>query len=555
MVMKNIIKTLLAALIPLTAFAQNQGDDLGLGQGATAIVGRTNEARASTAGTSGKANYIGLTAKGDVYTVSIDNATGLAQSNIPISNTLGMGGPASLNIGSYPVTADLVEAASTTTVINATSHLALVNDNLYFYDGTNARSWAPVCGVSANSITLCSALRATPSVGNGFEIYRPVPLTALIGSSGRPVTSVGLAPDVNTGATSIMKLEDVQSASGDAGVAAFGVFQGNSPATYGGSADYSPFTVNDYGAVYVDIHANYRNNAGNSILKIEDVGHTTGDAGVQILGVANDSRTARAADGDYIPIATNTYGAALVNLDATTVISAGNQPVRLEDAAFAASDAVMMVGYVNNEGAGISFNTTSGDVVPPTANRYGAQYVIQSSALMGSSDIAASFMKAEDATASSGEWGAHILGKRLDVLATGETGSNNEYSTPIVDTLARLYVNPWGAAVTEFWQSCSASNTGTSDTAIKAAVASNRIYTTNISCFNTAAVASSFEIKDGSTVIYAGGISNSTLAGVAYWEHTFNTPLRGTVNTALNFDMATTATATTCCATGFISPY
>lgn len=123
-----------------------------------------------------------------------------------------------------------------------------------------------------------------------------------------------------------------------------------------------------------------------------------------------------------------------------------------------------------------------------------------------------------------------------------------------VDQYGRTLIgNVHGAEVEEFWSACSASNTGTSDTAIKAAVAANRIYVTSISCFNTATVASSFEIKDGATVIYAGGISNSTLAGVAYWEHTFGVPLRGTVNTALNFDMATTATATTCCAAGFIS--
>jgi hypothetical protein len=40
---------------------------------------------------------------------------------------------------------------------------------------------------------------------------------------------------------------------------------------------------------------------------------------------------------------------------------------------------------------------------------------------------------------------------------------------------------------------------------------------------------------------------------VAYWSENFNPPLRGTSNTALNAAMATTATSTNCCASGYIS--
>lgn len=139
---------------------------------------------------------------------------------------------------------------------------------------------------------------------------------------------------------------------------------------------------------------------------------------------------------------------------------------------------------------------------------------------------------------------------REDAL-TANTGATNQLTWGKVDSSGRQVVT--NAPPGETWSACSASNTGTSDTAIKAAVASNRIYVTSLSCFNTAAVASSIAFKDGATQIYVGGVSNSTLQGVAYYEHSLPTPLRLTSATAFNFAMGTTATATTCCGAGYIS--
>lgn len=102
------------------------------------------------------------------------------------------------------------------------------------------------------------------------------------------------------------------------------------------------------------------------------------------------------------------------------------------------------------------------------------------------------------------------------------------------------------------FQACSSAAITTADTAIKAAVASNRIYVTSISCSNNSAVPSSLQIKDGSTVIYQGGVAALATTGGS-WSVDLTTPLRGTVNTALNFNMVTTATSTICCATGYIS--
>ena len=42
--------------------------------------------------------------------------------------------------------------------------------------------------------------------------------------------------------------------------------------------------------------------------KAEDGAHTTGDVGVMALAVSNEANTSRAADGDYLPIASDTEG-------------------------------------------------------------------------------------------------------------------------------------------------------------------------------------------------------------------------------------------------------
>ena len=48
--------------------------------------------------------------------------------------------------------------------------------------------------------------------------------------------------------------------------------------------------------------------AATNLGKAEDAAHASGDVGVMALAVSNEANTARAADGDYIPIATDTEG-------------------------------------------------------------------------------------------------------------------------------------------------------------------------------------------------------------------------------------------------------
>lgn len=77
---------------------------------------------------------------------------------------------------------DAAEGGTTTTVINATAHIARVGDLIKFTTPTTiAEVWAIVSATTVNSITLQNAITGLAS-GANFFIYRPKPLTAKIGS-------------------------------------------------------------------------------------------------------------------------------------------------------------------------------------------------------------------------------------------------------------------------------------------------------------------------------------------------------------------------------------
>lgn len=196
--------------------------------------------------------------------------------------------------------------------------------------------------------------------------------------------------------------------------------------------------------------------------------------------------------------------------------------------------------------------TLAGDYQVPAGNSVGATFVDINSSFMQSNGGA--LLKIEDAAAASGDALVGIAAHRLTTF-NSEAGEG-DYSSPITDIDQRLAVNAYGADPSEFWQACGTATASTSDVAIKAAVAGNRIYVTSISCKNTSLVASTtLDFKDGSTVMSVGGIGALVAASGTSGSFTtqFPVPLKGTVNTALNFATNTAATSVTCCAVGYIS--
>ena len=86
----------------------------------------------------------------------------------------------------------------------------------------------------------------------------------------------------------------------------------------------------------------------------------------------------------------------------------------------------------------------------------------------------------------------------------------------------------------------------TTAVALKAANATYRNYVTGFTAYNNSATASIITIQDGSTVIYT-----DYLAANGSIRVTFPTPLRGTVNAAMNVVLNTTATSTFVSAQGY----
>lgn len=120
-------------------------------------------------------------------------------------------------------------------------------------------------------------------------------------------------------------------------------------------------------------------------------------------------------------------------------------------------------------------------------------------------------------------------------------------STPL-PTLVQPFVVPGSR-----WNYAGATGGIVNTTAVPlsaAAGAGVRNYVAAVQYFNSAAVASEIEIRDGSTVIFRGFVPASMTVPV---QIVFPVPLRGTANTAMNVALGTTATATRVSAQGYTS--
>lgn len=292
----------------------------------------------------------------------------------------------------------------------------------------------------------------------------------------------------------------------------------------------------------------------------EDAAHVTGDPGTFILGVANPSRATLAADGDYTPLATTVHGAAMVSLDATAVTSAGNQPVRLEDAPFAASDATMMLGGVNNGSGATVFNTTNGDVTPIAVNRYGGVMCdlnigVQGDSSGGTGNSLSPIRREDDSFGDLNTTmviGARYIGNNA---FGASAGTANDITTFDVDIDNRLAVNAFGANTTNWFFSCGTATATTSNVSIKGAAGSGvRNYITSISCSSSDADnATDLAFKDGTNQAAAGGISQMAAGAPGSFTMAFPLPIRGSTNTAFNFATNVSTSSVTCCVQGFNS--
>ena len=273
--------------------------------------------------------------------------------------------------------------------------------------------------------------------------------------------------------------------------------------------------------------------------------------GQQYLGVRNDSASTTINDtnGAWGVIAVDSKGQQFCSITSEVPGTAATSLGKAEDAAHASGDTGIAIWGVRNDGAATTFDNASGDYSPLGVGPVGNLFVtpLYDSGTAG----ALSIIEREDNASGNSDAGAKILVVTQDPL-TVDQNANGDYGFAKMDRAGRLITTQ--APTGETWQGCGTATASTADVAIKAGVASNRIYVTSITCSNSsAAVASNLNFKDGSTIIAVGGVSQMATASPGSFTAVFPVPLKGTANTAFNFNTAVSVSSVVCCAQGYIS--
>lgn len=219
---------------------------------------------------------------------------------------------------------------------------------------------------------------------------------------------------------------------------------------------------------------------------------------------------------------------------------------KARDAVAGASDVGIMALAQRNTGFAALVGT-DGDYSPLGVNTYGGVYCDLNNAQQNEN----SPVRAEDAAFGDTN-GVMVAGAVREDALTSSTSTTGDVINLKADALGRLVTT--FAPPGQSQQGCGTATASTADVAIRAAVASNRHYITSITCASSDADnATNINFKDGSTVIAVGGVNQMATTSAGTFTATFNPPLRGTVNTAFNFNTAVATSSVICCAAGYIS--
>jgi hypothetical protein len=178
--------------------------------------------------------------------------------------------------------------------------------------------------------------------------------------------TVAVGPTVTPGtaATNLGKAEDAVHASGDVGVMALAV-RNDAATALAANGDYIPITTDSTGKVYTTavVTSVIPGTAATSLGKAEDAAHASGDTGVMALAVRQDTLAALSANGDYIPLTTDSLGRLNVRaliVESFTVLalsfSTSGQPIVVNTTGFvnihtvAASSIDLITIYATNVG-------------------------------------------------------------------------------------------------------------------------------------------------------------------------------------------------------------
>lgn len=186
------------------------------------------------------------------------------------------------------------------------------------------------------------------------------------------------------------------------------------------------FVTNEGGADAVNIQDGGNSITTDSLTEYpEDSPHVSGDEGVFILAVRNDSLVPlTSTDGDYSPIAVDSSGRLVVS-------TLGSPGLQSEDSAHVSGQPGNFILGVRNDAIGTVFTSTDGDYSPIAVD--------------GRGRVITSDNKVEDAAHVSGDTGSFVLGVRNDNGTTDLTTTNGDYSPIATDIKGRAITTTSGS--------------------------------------------------------------------------------------------------------------
>lgn len=194
--------------------------------------------------------------------------------------------------------------------------------------------------------------------------------------------------------------------------------------------------------------------------KAEDAVHGSGDVGVMALAVRADTATATGADGDYVPLLTDSAGKLHVNVGAVTPGTTALLLGKAEDAAHSSGDVgVMMLAVREAAATDLSAGNTDGDYEPLQVDASGRLHV-------NAGGSGALFLgKAEDAAHSSSDVGVMALGVRSAADLDRSAGpTDGDYEPFALDDAGRVKVNAADSrVVVDITTTCDTSANGAGD--------------------------------------------------------------------------------------------
>lgn len=179
----------------------------------------------------------------------------------------------------------------------------------------------------------------------------------------RMPTGDAAARSIHTTVDNLAHAEDAAHVTGDIGVQALAVRK-DAAGAFGADGDYTPLQVDATGALRIT------GSVSAATEFAEDSAHTTGDKGMQMLGVQKSANAALSDDGDYacIQISQHGYVKTTVNAirDAAVAIGSGAIDTGTQRVNLATDDpAVALLGTIDGDTSTIAGDTTSIDGKTP----------------------------------------------------------------------------------------------------------------------------------------------------------------------------------------------